>query len=252
MILDCVLTAVNENPLYLNFIPIFIKTWEKLYPNIEIKIVLISEKIPDKFKEYEKHILLFKPIENISSAFISQYIRILYPCILNNKNGVLISDIDMMPLNRNYFTEMIKSQDNTKFVYYRDKVCFQYNQLAMCYNIAVPNVWKDIFNINSIDDINKRLIDVYKNIKYVDGHGQSGWCTDQIDLYKYVMDWNKKTNNLVCLKETKFNRLDRHTFNIEDLHLRKLISNGYFIDYHCFRPNEGEYEKINNFINNLL
>ena len=33
MKLDCVLTAVNENELYLDFIPIFIKTWNKLYPD---------------------------------------------------------------------------------------------------------------------------------------------------------------------------------------------------------------------------
>jgi len=40
MKLDCVLTAVNENPLYLEFIPIFIKTWNKLYPGIDVKILL--------------------------------------------------------------------------------------------------------------------------------------------------------------------------------------------------------------------
>ena len=32
MKLDCVLTAVNDNRLYLDFVPIFIKTWNKLYP----------------------------------------------------------------------------------------------------------------------------------------------------------------------------------------------------------------------------
>jgi hypothetical protein len=252
MKLDCILTAVNENPIYLNFIPLFVETWKKLYPGIEIKIILISEKLDDKFKEYENYIILFKPIENVSTNFISQYIRLLYPCLLNYKNGVLISDIDMIPLNRKYFTENIIPYDNTKFIYYRDKVCFEHNQIAMCYNVAVPDIWKDVFNINSIDDINKRLIDVFKSIKYVDGHGKLGWCTDQIDLYKYVMDWNKKTNNLICLKESNFRRLDRHTFNINDLKFQKLISDGYFIDYHCFRPNEFVYQQINNFIYNLL
>jgi hypothetical protein len=42
MILDCILTAVNEKNLYLQFVPIFIKTWNKLYPNVDVKIVLIS------------------------------------------------------------------------------------------------------------------------------------------------------------------------------------------------------------------
>tara|TARA_B110000858_G_scaffold197484_1_gene259295 strand:- start:3230 stop:3397 length:168 start_codon:yes stop_codon:yes gene_type:complete len=47
MKLDCILTSVNENKLYLDFIPIFIKTWNKLYPNVDIKIILIAKSIPD-------------------------------------------------------------------------------------------------------------------------------------------------------------------------------------------------------------
>jgi hypothetical protein len=42
MKLDCVLTAVNDNPLYLEFIPIFIKTWNKLYPGLDVKIVIVK------------------------------------------------------------------------------------------------------------------------------------------------------------------------------------------------------------------
>ena len=70
--LDCVLTAVNENRLYLDFIPIFIKTWNKLYPKTDVKIILIMNEIPSDLKEYSKNIIIFKPIENISTSFISQ------------------------------------------------------------------------------------------------------------------------------------------------------------------------------------
>ena len=49
MKLDCILTAVNINLLYIDFIPIFIKTWNKLYPLTDIKIILISNNIPDEF-----------------------------------------------------------------------------------------------------------------------------------------------------------------------------------------------------------
>ena len=48
MKLDCVLTSVNENALYLGFVPIFIKTWNKLYPNVDVKIILIAKQIPAK------------------------------------------------------------------------------------------------------------------------------------------------------------------------------------------------------------
>ena len=76
MKLDCVLTAVNENKLYIEFIEFFIKTWNKLYPNVDVKIVLVAKKIPDEFSEYKNNIILFEPIDNISTSSISQIIRL--------------------------------------------------------------------------------------------------------------------------------------------------------------------------------
>ena len=107
MKLDCVLTAVNDNNMYLDFVPIFIKTWNKLYPLVDVKIILISKEIPEHLKEYQDNIILFEPLSNISTAFISQYIRLLYPAILNYQNGILITDIDMLPMNKTYYIKNI-------------------------------------------------------------------------------------------------------------------------------------------------
>lgn len=242
MKLECVLTGVNENILYIDFIPLFIKQWKKLYPNIDIKIILISDNIPEKFIEYLDNIILFKPIDGISTVFISQYIRILYPAILNYQNGVLITDIDMIPMNNKYFTENIESIEEDKFIYYRENVCFNTRQIAMCYNIAKPKIWSDIFEINTIKDIEDRLIKIGKNPQ---------WCSDQLDLYNYVFKWNKDTNNLVCLKEndTKFKRLDRHGITLNNDIINN-IKSGLYTDYHCLRPFK-DYEEINNKIYEL-
>jgi hypothetical protein len=253
MKLDCVLTACNTNELYIDFIPIFIKSWKKLYPSIDVKIILIidSNTIPDKFKEFTNNIILFKPIDNISTAFISQYIRLLYPCILNYENGIMITDIDMIPMNNKYYTKNIENIENNKFIYLRH-VCLNYNEIAMCYNVGLNSTWSSIFNIKNIEDINKRLIDVYKNINYVDGHGKSGWGTDQTDFYNYVMKWNKETHNFIILhdKNTGYNRLDRHTFELNN-QLKISIKEGYYTDYHCYRPYK-DYKDINDKIVDLL
>ena len=116
MKLDCVITSVNENPLYLEFIPIFIKTWNKLYPNVDVKIILIAKQIPDQYVEYKGNIILFEPIEGILTSFISQFIRLLYPCILHYQHGVMITDMDMLPMSKTYYTEHIRSFDNSKFI----------------------------------------------------------------------------------------------------------------------------------------
>lgn len=246
MKLDCVLTAVNENELYLDFVPIFIKTWNKLYPNVDVKIILIAENIPDTLLSYKNNIILFKPIENIETSFTSQIIRLLYPCILNYENGVMITDMDMIPMNRTYYTENIKSYSNDKFIYYRENVCFNTSQIAMCYNIATPNIWTEIFKVNSLEDIENTIKYIHStNIK---------WYTDQLTLYDKVLNWNKQTNNFICLKEneTKFKRLDRgDDFDISNSILRNNITNGIYSDYHCKRP-MSKYADINYEIYNLL
>ena len=94
MILDCVLTSVNTNPLYIDFIPIFVKTWNKLYPKVDVKIILIADKIPEQFLEYKNNIILFKPIDNVLTSFTSQFIRLLYPCIFINVFNISIPNND--------------------------------------------------------------------------------------------------------------------------------------------------------------
>ena len=252
MKIDCVLTAVNDNPLYLEFIPIFIKTWNKLYPGIDVKIILIAHAIPEEYKEYANNIILFAPVDKVLTSFTSQFIRLLYPCIMDYENAVLITDMDILPMNRTYYTEHIKEYANDKFVYYRGDHCFIYNQIAMCYNAATPKVWKEIFDIHSLEDIRDMLANVSRNNVIEEGHGKTGWFIDQIFLYERVMTWQKKTNNLVCLNEdeTRFNRLSRDTFMMSP-GLQKAIMEEQFTDYHCYRP-MSDYSAINNHIYDML
>lgn len=252
MKLDCILTSVNENKLYIDFVPIFIKTWNKLYPYVDVKIILIAKTIPENLLVYKNNIILFEPI-NDKTGFTSQFIRLLYPCILNYKNGVLITDIDMLPMNNAYYTENIIEYDNTKFIYYRGNVCFNFKQIAMCYNVATPQIWKDIFKINSIDDIVIYIKKITDKNSIQEGHGNIGWSIDQETLYNKVTEWNKITNNFVCLNETRtgFKRLDRNRFNLSDINIKQNITNGYYSDYHCYRP-MSKYFDINWEIYNLL
>ena len=252
MKLDCVLTAVNENKLYLDFIPIFIKTWNKLYPDVDVKIILIAKNIPEKFLEYKNNIILFEPIKNILTSFTSQFIRLLYPCILNYSNGVLITDIDMLPMNKTYYTKNVLEFDTEKFIYYRDRICFNYKQIAMCYNIATPKIWKDIFKINSLNEIINYIKNIHDTNVIKEGHGNTGWCLDQITLYNKVIEWNKITKNFIQLKEkdTKFKRLDRVRFNFSNK-VKQNIFEGNYSDYHALRP-MSKYSEINWKIYNLL
>lgn len=249
MKLDCVLTACDNNPLYYEFIPYFIKAWKKLYPLIDIKIIYINNEIPQKFDQYIDNIILFKPLSGVSTVLTSQVIRILYPAIMNYENAVLITDIDMIPMNGTFYSNVIEKYSSDNFIIYRD-ICSQFNEIAICYNAATPKIWSSIFSINSIDNIVLYLIELSKLHLYMEKNNKYNWSLDQRLLYDKILKWN---GNVIKLneKETKFNRLCRsHNFELTTT-IKNNIKNEIYHDYHCKRPYI-EYKNINDEILNLL
>ncbi len=210
------LTAVNDNPKYTRFIPLYIKVWKKLYPDIKPVILYIGHE-NEELDEYKNYIIYIDPIEGLDTAFVAQTIRILYPSLLDNTGAVVISDMDILPGDGKYFSHHISSYNKNTFISYRPKHVVAHNQIAICYNAAYPEVWRDIFNIHNLDDIVKFLQKNYRN--HYDGiHGGKGWYSDQEILYQYVTEWQKKGNNLIYLGDntTNFKRLDyfHHCYNM--------------------------------------
>ena len=253
MRLTDVLVATNMNPLYYKFIPIFIKTWDKLFPNVKVTILIVADKLIDELRLYKENIVLFPPIENMDSGFIAQNIRLLYPALMESEGGILITDMDIFPMNHAYYINPISSYDNTKFITYRPLSVVGKNEMAICYNIATNTVWKDVFNINKIEDIQIILKYLYKNKKYegenahkLDQRGAylPGWITDQLYLFEKITEWNNKTNNHIILNDCLFRRLDRNECPDNSFeHIRSDIENGVYSDYHSHRPYD-KYKKI--------
>lgn len=247
MKLECVLTATNTHPRYIHFIPIFIKTWRKLYKNIDIKIILVAEELPLKFTEFSDHIILFPPLPDIDTGFQSQYIRLLFPALFTQyKNGILITDIDMLPMNKTYYTKPIEPIPDSKFIHMRGSKLERKKQVCICYNIATATTWRDITGIRSLKDI-------IKCFQKLQSEQSISWFKDQEDLYQYLTRWNAKTQNWVKLTDAQcgFKRLNRGHFDIRNFHIRKAITNHEYSDYHCLRPMT-EYSKINSRIYYLL
>jgi hypothetical protein len=252
MILTDVVTATNMEPLYYEFIPLFIHTWKKLFPEVNIHIIVIADTLIDELKPYKNFIKLFAPIKDIKTAFIAQNIRLFYPALINAKGGILITDMDIIPMNRSYYSDSIKNYDNDKFVIYRPLDCVGKDEIAMCYNIAHQNIWQEMFDISSMEDIITVLKDLYDQNEYDDTHGGDGWNIDQLYLYEKVQEWEKKTNSIIYLtdEQTKFKRLCRTRPNLDKQCIFN-IKNHKYTDYHLLRPYQ-EYKKYNDLIFKLL
>ena len=243
-----ILTATNMNPDYYKIIPTFINTWKYIFPEIKIHIILIAEEIIEELQPYNEYLKLFKPIDGIDTALTAQYIRILYPSLLTEAvGGIMITDMDMLPMGRKYYTKQIENITDDKFICYRPLSCVGPNEMVICYNISFYNVWRDIFKISSEQDIILTLKDVSKNNFYEGKHGGKGWNLDQLHLYSKTQEWNKNTGNLVILKEhineifgnnlpkqtNYYVRLWKH-YNVHQI--KYFLENDNMVDFHLPKP----------------
>lgn len=250
MIIDLCLVACDLNEDYLDFFPLIFKSWFNIV-GLDVKMVLISDFIPENLSEYKDHIILFKPIDNIPTPFQAQCIRVLYPCMFNDKN-IIISDMDLIPLNKTYYIDNIKNYDNDTFVVYRN-VLEDINQYPICFCTANSYIWKEIFNINTEDDVRNTLNKWYSEIPENDYKISSpysiGWALDQLQLYRRVNTWGKKIIKLQD-EDTLFNRLDRSdidyiTSNRDEV--KNNINKGLYSDFHLPKP----YRKHNDILTYL-
>jgi len=247
MKIGTIVTATDLNPLYSDFIPNFIKAWNAVLPEADVHIVLIADSIPESLLPWSSNLILFKPIEGLHTAFQAQCIRLLYPREVLRDEGVLITDMDMLPANRRYYVNSIEPAPDSAFIVYRD-VCFP-EEIAMCYNVAHPSTWASMFGTESTEAILRKW---YEGTHYDGNHGGIGWGTDQI-IFKQTFD--RWSGNKIVLNDqiTNFTRLDRvHSWNFTNkVQLQNTLLIGYFCDYHCLRP-YSEHKDINDFIVSCL
>jgi hypothetical protein len=247
MKLGSIVTATDNNPLYTEFIPLFITAWKKLIPEADIYIIFIGDSIPEEYLKYKDYIYLIKPIPGVNTAFHAQCIRLLYPRIITRNEGVLITDMDMIPMSRNYYVNTIENFANDFFISLRDELlCI--NQLCMCYNVALPSTWQLMFGNENDELLIKKWFD---NSKYDGIYGGEGWYTDQLILTEM---YNKHFGRKVILNDiiTNFFRLDRERSNtlFDESNreiLTTMIKTSKFGDYHCLRP-YSKYKELNDYI----
>lgn len=247
MKIDLVLTACDLSDHYLHLYPSVRRIWKKRF-GLDCLLILVANAIPDFIsKDCIPSIILFNPIPNISSIFVAQVIRILYPSLLGDKN-VLITDVDIFPISYDYFIKSIESIPDDRFVTYRNKYMKQ-SMMSICYNVAKGTTWKEIVGTEDLTSCIKH----WYNSSYNGRKNCDGWFTDQQKLYQLVMKWNTSSHRLVVLQDEKmkFNRLDKRQrkYILENRSRVKTdIKSGIYTDFHCIKP----YSKLKNVIDDLV
>ncbi len=216
-----VILATNDNPNYIQFWPIAAKAWSSvvgLRPTLALiadDSVTVDETIGD--------VIRIKPIEGVSTALHAQLIRLLLPICFPNE-GCLLSDIDMIPLTRDYFIKSVQHLPENSFAVYRDRAYKNLKQYPMCYNAGRGATFASVFGISNPSEI-EGLIKHWNSLKI-------GWFTDETMLFRYLNAWPEFSRRCIKLGHDVEHRLDRSDWRCD---FKKLKSAGY-IDAHCPRP----------------
>jgi hypothetical protein len=204
------LVACDLNGGYVESWPLVRRAWLEL-AGVEPVLVLVADEgdVPPELRADER-VVTFPPLDDAHTALQAQCIRLLYPALLEADGGVLISDMELVPLAPRYFHDPIATIDDRFFVAYRD-VLLPRGEVAMAYNVARPETWGSVFSIEDVDSVRDRLSEWAAGNPYEGSRGGYGWDTDQLVLYRTLLPWRERTGRVWMLDDeyTGFRRLDR-------------------------------------------
>lgn len=222
LVIDRVIIATDSNPAYIEFWPIVAKAWSDrigIRPTLALIAhddVQIDESLGD--------VIRFEPLEGIPTPLQAQAIRLLLPAYFPDE-CCIISDMDMIPLNKDYFVNSIADLPDDVFVVYRDRAYGDNDaRYPMCYLAAKGRVFQDLFNIESINDIGA-IIKAWHSLNW-------GWSTDELVLHMYLRNWPLYHTKCVKLGHGVEKRIDRSCWSYD----ADLLHQGDYIDAHCPRP----------------
>lgn len=229
--IDRVILSTNNNPMYIEFWPSISKAWTKLI-GIRPTLALIADKSVE-IDETLGDVIRFEPIEGIPTSFQAQVIRLLLPAYFEDEVSIL-SDIDMLPINKEYFTNSASHVPDDCFVVYRDGFYSRhgYNTVyPICYVAAKGKTFKEVFKIKDIKDIPQIIKEWYAN---AEPHPVAfGWICDERMLFEYLTHWKEKEMRLVKLgQDIEHTRLSRLCWGYD----KDLLRKNFYNDAHLLRP----------------
>ena len=187
LIVDTALVACNENQYFLEFWPVARRAWVQIV-GIRAVLVFVGAELPAHLAD-DPDVIFFKAIPSWPTATQAQCIRLLYPALLAGSAGVTINDIDMIPMQRENYTDDFERYPADRLVGLRgidERGCKLYmNGVA-----AAPATWGELFSIRTVDDVRARLRE-WSELHVANGiHGGVGWGTDQLLFYNQVKEWS--------------------------------------------------------------
>jgi hypothetical protein len=237
---DVVVSAVNDNPRYLDVVPWWFDFWDTVGPRARrpIKPWLLAVNVkPDSVPaQFSDRVIAVDVGQDVSSALAAQVLRIIWPATLPDLPGrVITTDIDMLPLSTSVF-DHVPAEIDSKFYILRD-VLVGLREIPICYNAATPTVWKSVMGTDvglaSALDRHLQGFGPYTGIR-----GGVGWSIDQSLLFSRIASWELAGGDVVRFadSDTGHRRLDRARSALFPWVVGPVAARRGYTDYHVHLP----------------
>lgn len=236
MKIDYAIHASDDNKFYLDFWPLVSKLW-KLKFNVEP--VLLHFGTEEVSSEYGT-VIKMDVLEDYPVAMQAQCSRYFYATTLGDNVGI-ISDIDMLPLSKNYYINSIEDVEDDKYVHLNPCwITDTYPHIPACYHVAKGDTFKNVLG-------------EYANFKeYLDWATtiSHSWSTDELSSTQKIFGYEDQDIFVNIERPGGQNgfRIDRPNW-VYDL---DLVSADYYFDAHCPRPYQEHKESIDSIIEYAL
>lgn len=173
---------------YLDYWPEVYEAW-KTRMGLEPTLVYVDEDPPPPTIPHARNVRWFPVVPGVPKVFTAQCIRLLYPGhgqLPESETAakrVIISDMDILPMDRNWFHDMALRTPKEMVTNYRPDALRDLGEIPMCYVAARPEVWRDLFPIEETMAIKIKVWYERKSRSEIDE-----WCTDQRLLYEALRE----------------------------------------------------------------
>jgi hypothetical protein len=218
MKIDYCLVGSDSNPFYLDFWPVISNVWKNKF-NVTPVLGLICDEDSDLYDDGNGLVKKFKPGNCFSIENQAQLVRLYLSKYLNG--NCIISDIDMIPLSKQYFIDDLKkyTEDELIVMSSHHPQTNGINQYPMCYVAGHSHVLNKIF---------KTELTWSDFLCLIPDHG---WYTDQVFLYESIQKYGLE-NVKFPLRGFGNDRVDRVGWGYDE----NLLKKGFYVDSHLLRP----------------
>lgn len=261
-----VITSINDNSTYKDFVPLVSKVWQKLF-GLELIIGYVTDKEPHdpEVKNLEAYgdIRLFSPMKGVDSGVQAKVTRLALASSEEfSEENCMIVDIDMVPLTAEVLEVFEEVPDNKLVKWGYDHPAFigtpDAGKWPMDRTTARGSLFREIINPQALDYEN--LLSSWKNLRR---YGKESILlpfdkfSDESLLRLLYEDWDKKHTHThllsrLTLEDTMLcRRLDR-AYPAMWENLEQKLKDHMFIEVHGIRPikdNIDSYNQILTFFN---